>query len=269
MGDTRVPDPGDVPATGPTPTWQDDPDDRRPRELRVHGVGGSPGPHLLGFDLPTSVKTVGEGVGGSVFIARRDDETIEGYDWGNLTSGSTMQPFWVLLLPFTVLNAAGWMHPQSPGWGRVVRAIVHVLSVLLSATYVFSQALLLVDLMGYQWTRRMFCPNPAASSCAGHPIILQQWLGVAGGLLLLAASAVGLVVIARQSQERFEKVAPPYAGRDRPSSAPPPDGRPIEGTLADPDFFWRVESACASDISIAVSNLPFIELRQHLSRTFV
>ncbi len=217
----------------------EDPDDRRPRELRIHGVGGSPGSRLLGFELATSVKEVGEGIGGSVFIARRDDETIEGYDWGNLTSGSGTQPFWVLLLPFTVLNAAGWMHPPGAGLGRFCRVTIHVLSVLLSATYVFSQALLLVDLVGYQWTRRVVCPQPA--SCPPHAIITQQWLGVAGGLVLLAASAVALVVIAGRSQRRFEQVAPPQAVRDQPSTAR--RGGPLEGTLADPDFFWRPKAA--------------------------
>ena len=173
----------EVPATGSTSTSQGDPDDRRPRELRVHGVGGSPGPRLLGFDLPTSVEVVGEGVDGSVVIARRDDETIEGYDWGDLTSGSGMQALWVFLLPFTVLNAAGWMHPRDPALGRFVRATIHVLSVMLSATYVFSQAILLVDLVGYQWTRRMFCPNHAAA-CTTRGILPAQWIGVAGGWLV-------------------------------------------------------------------------------------
>ena len=154
----------------------EDPDDRRPRELRIHGVGGSPGPRLLGFDLPTSVETVGEGVGGTVVVARRDDVTVEGYDWGDLTSGSGTQPFWVLLLPFTVLNAAGWMHPTGRGLRPLCRAMVHVLSVLLSLTYVFSLALLLVDLVGYQWTRRVFCPNPAAT-CARQGVIIQQRFG--------------------------------------------------------------------------------------------
>ena len=201
---------------------------------------------------------MGEGIGGSVFIARRDDETIEGYDWGNLTSGSGTQPFWVLLLPFTVLNAAGWMHPPGAGLGRFCRVTIHVLSVLLSATYVFSQALLLVDLVGYQWTRRVVCPQPA--SCPPHAIITQQWLGVAGGLVLLAASAVALVVIAGRSQRRFEQVAPPQAVRDQPSTAR--RGGPLEGTLADPDFFWRPKAAQRRMRSSAP--LPRLHLEQLL-----
>jgi hypothetical protein len=219
----------------------EDPDDRRPRELRIHGVGGSPGPRLLGFDLPTSVETVGEGVGGTVVIARRDDVTVEGYDWGDLTSGSGTQPFWVLLLPFTVLNAAGWMHPTRRGLRPLCRAMVHVLSVLLSLTYVFSLALLLVDLVGYQWTRRVFCPNPAAR-CARQGVIIQQRFGVAVGLFLLLAAVGALVVIAGRTQVRFERIAPPRALRDRATRARTRDGAPPEG-LADPTFFWRPQYA--------------------------
>ncbi|HWD72020.1 MAG TPA: hypothetical protein VG779_05775 [Actinomycetota bacterium] len=219
----------------------EDPDDRRPRELRIHGVGGSPGPRLLGFDLPTSVQTVGEGVGGTVVIARRDDVTVEGYDWGDLTSGSGTQPFWVLLMPFTVLNAAGWMHPTSKGLRRLCRATVHALSVLLSLTYVFSLALLLVDLVGYQWTRRVFCPNPAAK-CARETVIIQQRFGVAVGLFLLLAAIGALVVIAGRTQVRFERIAPPRALRERATRARTGDGAPPEG-LADPTFFWHPQEA--------------------------
>ena len=224
----------------------EDPDDRRPRELRIHGVGGSPGPRLLGFDLPTSVETVGEGVGGTVVIARRDDTTIEGYDWGDLTSGSGMKPFWVLLMPFTVLNAAGWMHPTGKGLSRLCRATIHVLSVLLSLTYVFSLALLLVDLVGYQWTRRVFCPTPAADRCSQHGVrvlIVQQRIGVAVGLFLLLVAIGALVGIAGRTQRRFEQIAPPRALRDRAKTrARTRDGAPPEG-LADPNFFWHPQEA--------------------------
>ncbi|HEY2668614.1 MAG TPA: hypothetical protein VGK51_17425, partial [Actinomycetota bacterium] len=209
--------------------------------MRIHGVGGSPGPRLLGFDVPTSVETVGEGVGGTVVIARRDDVTVEGYDWGDLTSGSGTQPFWVFLMPFTVLNAAGWMHPTTRGLKPLCRAMVHVLSVLLSLTYVFSLALLLVDLVGYQWTRRVFCPNPAAR-CAREAVIVQQRLGFAAGMVLLLVAIVAIVVIAGRTQVRFERVAPPRALRERAAGARAGDGSPPEG-LADPNFFWRPQEA--------------------------
>jgi hypothetical protein len=119
--------------------------------------------------------------------------------------------------------------------------MVHVLSVLLSLTYVFSLALLLVDLVGYQWTRRVFCPNPAAR-CAHETVIIQQRFGVAAGLFLLLVAVGALVVIAGRTQVRFERIAPPRALRDRATRARTRDGAPSEG-LADPTFFWRPQYA--------------------------
>jgi hypothetical protein len=85
------------------------------RELRIHGVGGSPGEKLLGVSGPDAAVVVGEGID-TVFLARRgearrDEPPVEGYDWGGLTSGSVWQPLWVLLLPFTLVNVAGWGQP--------------------------------------------------------------------------------------------------------------------------------------------------------------
>ncbi len=51
-------------------------------ELRVYGVGGSPGSRLLGFESLTDVEVVGEGVGGTEVLARRNDLGVEGYNWG-------------------------------------------------------------------------------------------------------------------------------------------------------------------------------------------
>jgi hypothetical protein len=120
--------------------------------------------------------------------------------------------------------------------------MVHVLSVLLSLTYVFSLALLLVDLVGYQWTRRVFCPNHAAR-CAHETVIIQQRFGVALGMVLLLVAVGALVVIAGRTQVRFERIPPPRALRERAKTrTKPPEGAAPEG-LADPDFFWRPQYA--------------------------
>jgi len=54
----------------------------------VHGVGGSHGPRMLGFDSAHDVVVVGEGVGGTSVLARRNDPSVESYEWGDLTSGT-------------------------------------------------------------------------------------------------------------------------------------------------------------------------------------
>lgn len=173
----------------------------RTQELRVHGVGGSHGPRMLGFDSKHDVVVVGEGVGGTSVLARRNDPSVESYDWGDLTSGTGSKPFWVFLLPFTLINLAGWMHPPegraSPWLLRRIRDLVHLLSGLLTATYVFTFGIILVDIVGYQWTRRLAEP--------AQEIVWQQKAGVGLGLLALLGVVGALVYTAGTSQTQFEQ----------------------------------------------------------------
>lgn len=184
-------------------------------ELRVHGVGGSHGPRMLGFESSAEVTVVGEGVGGTRVLTRRRDPSVESYDWGDLTSGSGTRSLWIILLPFTLLNIAGWMHPPvartSPARVVLVRVLVHVLSVLLTATYVFSFGILLVDLIGWQWFRRLALPTNESSYAAGAPPLAStvdtQRIGMFLGLLALLAVVVVMMYLAGRSQVRFEKSA--------------------------------------------------------------
>ena len=183
---------------------------RQPRtqELRVHGVGGSHGARMLGFDSPHDVVVVGEGMGGTSVLARRTDLSVESYDWGDLTSGTGSKPFWVFLLPFTLINLAGWMHPPQGGASdwlvRRIRELVHVLSGLLTATYVFTFGIMLVDLIGYQWARRLAAGGDATTAPI-TTIVIQQKIGVALGLLVLAGVVGALVYTAGTSQASFEQ----------------------------------------------------------------
>lgn len=187
-------------------------------ELRIHGVGGSPGPQLVGLSRPEEVVVVGEGVG-TAFLARRHERAIEGYDWGALTSGSILQPSWLLLLPFTLMNVAGWMHEPFDGkpWRiRLVRALVHVLAGSLTASYTLWIALLAVDHLGYRW--------------------LPPEVGVAAGAALTGGLMWGLARIARNTVTEFE--------HRRPASAPeiePPAWTPEE-TMSSAGFFDHAAS---------------------------
>jgi hypothetical protein len=166
----------------------------------VHGVGGSHGPRMLGFDSGHDVVTVGEGIGGTSVLARRNDPTVESYDWGDLTSGTGSKPFWVFLLPFTLINVAGWMHPPegraSPWLVARTRELVHVLSGLLTATYVLTFGIILVDIAGYQWARRLAPPGDEPA---------WQQAGVALGLVALLGVVAALVYTAGTSQAQFER----------------------------------------------------------------
>lgn len=188
-------------------------------ELRIHGVGGSPGERLLGLDHPDDAVLVAEGVG-TAFIARREEREVQGYDWGSLTSGSALQPLWVLLLPFTLINVAGWMHPpvERAGKGRVRFAslVVHLLAACMTASWVLYLSVIFIELFGFRLVREMVASGkwrwswwelewllapvgPAAG--VGYRI---HWLTLVGG-----ACAVGLIVfllfrISGNTQRAFE-----------------------------------------------------------------
>jgi len=159
---------------------------------------------MLGFDSPHDVVVVGEGIGGTAVLARRTDPSVESYDWGDLTSGTGSKPFWVFLLPFTLINLAGWMHPPEESVSdwllRRIRELVHVLSALLTATYVFTFGIILVDLVGYQWAGRL-----AAGEVRATTIVTEQKVGVALGLLALAGVVAALVYASGASQVQFER----------------------------------------------------------------
>src|SRR5690625_3000492 len=84
-------------------------------ELRVHGVSGGQAEELL--DVEPAMKVGGDRLAG-FFRWRREaaTETVPGvrreiFAWGNLTSGSASRAFWLLLLPFMLVNVAYWMRP--------------------------------------------------------------------------------------------------------------------------------------------------------------
>lgn len=89
------------------------PSPTRHHELRIHGVSGTAPRDTLYTD-PVAVTSSVRGT--SVYEPRRDDPRFEtrAFRWGNLTSGSRVTALWLLLAPFAIANAAGWM----TGWRK-------------------------------------------------------------------------------------------------------------------------------------------------------
>jgi hypothetical protein len=171
------------------------------RELRIHGVGGSPGEALLGLSRPEDAVVVGEGLG-TVFLARRQDlgRPVEGYDWGSLTSSSMLQPLWLLLLSFTLMNVAGWMHPPFSharrGQVTLIRGLVHALSGLLTAAWTLWIGLIMIDYLGYQWLR----------SLTDNSIV--QLTGFVAGVVAAAGLVGFLLLIGKTTKQEFEAQQP-------------------------------------------------------------
>jgi hypothetical protein len=206
-------------------------------EIRVHGVGGTSPVAMLGrSDL---VQVAGDEISGFYRSTEQGgSRTVEAYSWGGLTASSASRALWVLLLPFSLVNIAGWMiEPErerqvtpAPGlfgrintgiaaWGRrnlgrfirplrgIQEWLVHLLALALTATYVQLTAFVSVDLLALQ--------------CGGDPgcrerLPLAQILGEANhvGRRLVIGMAVPLLLVllflylARNSRLSYESFRP-------------------------------------------------------------
>jgi hypothetical protein len=82
-------------------------------EIRVHGVGGTTPETLL--EQTGTRQVAGDETAGFFRGAIPDPtRTVEAYSWGGLTARSRSRAFWVLLLPFSLVNLAGWMVEPRP-----------------------------------------------------------------------------------------------------------------------------------------------------------
>ena len=81
-------------------------------ELRVHGIGGPDPAGVLGCPPNASVVSWRSGAGArSVVRCKAGDREVHLYHWSPLTSGSRSFALWPLLLPYTLVNVAGYMAP--------------------------------------------------------------------------------------------------------------------------------------------------------------
>jgi hypothetical protein len=206
-------------------------------ELRVHGVGGAVPEGLLGMQSRAETARVAGG-GLTSFWARRDDPSVEGYFWGRLSTGDPLQPLWVFLLPFTLVNLAGWMHqPDGEGGAGLLRHVIHrlivrVLGITLTMSSVVWLMIMGVDLAAWQWGRELTDDLPPGLA----------WLG-AGGTRIAIGGALVLGIlwltsrIARTTQSSFEAIKGP---EERPAAAARAQTPPSRtGTLTDPKFWER------------------------------
>ncbi len=202
--------------------------DRDGVELRVHGVGGDPPHTVLGMPHREDAVPEWRTAGNRVAVAhRRGDPNVRVFGWGDLTSRSAWFALWTLLLPFTLMNVAGWAGRR---WDRfstpfqwLCRAIASLCALVLTALTVGWIAL----------TGLLLLP-------AAH----QEW-----GLALAAVATTILGVCTTFVSTLYERHQPPWWAEEE-------DGQKILTplNLSSPRFFdsatahrraWRAHVAVA------------------------
>lgn len=222
----------------------------KPTEVRVHGVGGSPGPALLGYENPQQAPILAWPAPG-VVVRQRADEShgiVQGFDWGSLNSNWRFQALWVFLLPFTLLNVAGWAVPRLAGGlyrklARVIQFLVVLLGWVLTMTVALWVADLLIGYLGYQWLPRALGAadgratfNPVGSWSVTLTLTTVRSIGVGLGAFLSLVLFIVVSVVARRAKSGSQE--PRYNAE---SFGPDP-------SLSDQGFFDRRASRAASKI---------------------
>lgn len=130
-------------------------------ELRVHGVSGTPPREMLYTD-PVTTQSSDAFI--RIYRRRRTDPCFDtsAFHWGNLTSGSKWTALWILLAPFALANAAGWMagwsidrsakKPEESPAMKLGRAAVRAAGLGLTGLFV-SQALTTTVVVPFAWMR--------------------------------------------------------------------------------------------------------------------
>jgi hypothetical protein len=178
--------------------------------ILVHGVGGSAPEDLL--STAEVERVAGDHVAG--FYRTREASgpiTTEAYVWGGLTSRGASQALWLLVLPFALVNVAGWL-AERPTHQRLVGLQTRLLRVAgmgLSLLYVLWAAVVGVDLIAYQCAGARACrqdrwwlavfDNELLASSPGRRMVL----GLVAPLAVLAL----LGLLGRRSRREFEAYA--------------------------------------------------------------
>jgi hypothetical protein len=186
------------------------------------------------LDDPNPVQVSGDRTAG--VMRASGDSQIEAYSWGALTGRSQSRALWLLVLPFALINLAGWMT-----WKRdraLHRALVRSAGLAMTALYVLFTAAITMDFLAYQ------CAGASGCAAASWPVVgdggmadnpaRRAVIGAIGPLLVVGL----LAALTRTSRRRYEQWdepdPPPRIGRD-----------PAQRGLPDSDF-WNGQAYAAS-----------------------
>lgn len=207
-------------------------------EIRVHGVGGTGPDAILGDPYPEQV--AGDERAGFFRPSQPDpilDHTVEAYSWGGLTSRKATRALWILLLPLTLTNLAGWMIVRSgPGrlFAYIQERLCRVIALFATVLMIVGVAMVTADLVSLQ--------------CGGSPACMdgRWWLrifendffrrplrrvvvGIVPPIVLLGF----LVRRSLESRKEYEEFSPGRGAGRRATEA----GE--DADLSSPDFWHR------------------------------
>lgn len=200
-----------------------------PVELNIRGVGGATAAEILGTTNENDVEPVlvDDQAGFYRFVDNPDADRIrEAYEWGRLTSGGATHSIWWILLPFTLLNVAGWMfRPSGPAsaasvasgasphrrgvpehvrsslwWGRL---IVVFGGLAMTTLYVMWLAVIMLELISVECAAVAGCTDP-------WYLAPLTWFGgelgwrIALGVFLTAAAMFLLLLFIVGTQRKLE-----------------------------------------------------------------
>ena len=188
-------------------------------ELRVHGVGGSTPEELLG--VPHVQRVAGTKRAGFYrspkwISLEGPKRNLEGYSWGGITSSSRLRALWIILLPFALVNLAGWMFPQNGSAHEpaprtkpdaVVVGLYRLFALTTSLAVTAFGSIVLIELIGLRCV--------GSTGCA-DPWYLKPWelvngntsRGIVVGGLVAAGMVLTLALVARLGQASKGEIDP-------------------------------------------------------------
>jgi hypothetical protein len=215
-------------------------------ELRVHGIGAPDPARVLGCgsNKASVVSWRSEPGARSVVRACAGRRDVHVYHWSPLTSGSRSFAVWPLLLPFTVVNVAGYMAPPGRAtWRTTVHRVAAVWVGL--ATTAAAMAWFLIAAMTVCQEVNDY-PGRAPGTLSGREF--------AGAAALAAVTMIALVLTATFTASGFERYRPErWSPNPRPWRWP--WGAGATARLDDPQFHdngndhaarWRIHVAVAA-----------------------
>ncbi len=239
-------------------------------ELRVHGVGNTPlvelldnadarrvaGDETAGFyrsrDNTTPLVLGGEADGVSDPELNRTD--VEAYDWGGFNTGGGWRAFWLLLLPFTFVNVAGFLVARRDRWARSYVRLFGLGVGLVFVTWLGAMAVELLALQcGWQeacYQRQLFFKP------LGWDFISEDPARRMALVLLVPLAIIGVLWRwpGRRTHDKYERVsADVFASRQ----AAPPDPREDydDLPLLDPTLWTRTRQEVPSAALVHVAAL--------------